>query len=542
MNIKDEWMYSHNDGDKRSNSAGSEAQAVIDSEDASHHHYHQPTPPLPPPQQSNKETKHDIPPKYGGPVRRPNSSDVLSGRGRHIDTHEGNIHFRNLVATYRETYLSPDTKKRDKATIANQLIQQIRKMVPAGRFLEKDKADGRWYEIGDARARKKAGQAMREKKTPAITFDVDMFLDSKPSASSLSSKSSNKAAETVDEPTPSLIPSNSMSTNTSSSNHQQHQQHQQQQQHENLVQHQEPRGLIPTQIQSSFVNTINNARENFQQRYSLPLNMNPFQHPPTSMPSHHNTQHSYAQYPTRVQSSQIPDRMTPSKKRALQSLDEEHSIHGAPSSMTTTTATTTTAATTTTTTSSLQDDPPNIYDAENKTLQEAEEIIKGGELFNKTTSTDRLAKLLYPEGGASGRAERRRSRLTREGSTLGRMEHSHSNSSSSSSSPITRKLLLGSRDDSTNSSLSLQRADTCESGLQNERPPLYSRNSSQGSNTSSLFSNPVHAGLDDNDSTALMMEQMDFSVKSSSSSIHSSVMSGYDSEISNMDLRSIFST
>jgi len=532
MNIKDDRMYSHNDEDKHS--TGSEAPMVIDTEDASHIHYHQPTPPLPPSQQSNIEYKNDIPPKHGGPVRQPNSSDVLSGRGRHIDTHEGNIHFRNLVATYKETYLSPDTKKRDKVTIANQLVQQIRNMDPAGRFLEKDKADGRWYEIGDARARKKAGQAMREKKTPAISFDVEMFLDKKPSASSVSS-SSNKAADMVDEPTPSLIPSNSMSTGSS------HRLQQQQQQ--------ETRGLIPTQIQSSFVNTINNARENFQQRYSLPLNMNPFQHPPTSMPlplpatsmpSHHNTQQPYAQNPTRVQSSQIPDRLASSKKRALQSLDEEHSIHGAPSTITTTT-----------TSSSLQEHP-NTYDEEPKTLQEAEEIIRGGELFNKTTSSDRLAKLLYPEGGASGRAERR-SRLTREANNLSRMEDSprsflhtpRSHSSSSTSSPCSRRSLLGSRDDNTNSSSSLQRADTYENvQLQNERPPLYSRNSSHGSNTSSLFSIPVHAALDDNDTTAAMltMDQLDFSVKSSSSSIHSSIMSGYDSEMSNMDLRSIFST
>merc|ERR1712038_202421 len=206
--------------------------------------------------------------------------------------------------------------------------------------------------------------------------------------------------------------------------------------------------------------------------------------------------------------------------------------------------------TTTTTTSSLQEHP-NTYDEEPKTLQEAEEIIRGGELFNKTTSSDRLAKLLYPEGGASGRAERR-SRLTREANNLSRMEDSprsflhtpRSHSSSSTSSPCSRRSLLGSRDDNTNSSSS-QRADTYENvQLQNERPPLYSRNSSHGSNTSSLFSIPVHAALDDNDTTAAMltMDQLDFSVKSSSSSIHSSIMSGYDSEMSNMDLRSIFST
>jgi len=550
MNFKDhQWTYNYddNDGDKQSNPSNNTntntssivSQLTVDSADASDNH--RTSPPLPPlkPQQSHSsiESEHDIPPKYGGPVRQPNSNDVLSGRGRHIDTHDGNVYFRHLVATYRETYLSPDTKKRDKVIIANQLVKEIRNMNPAGRFLEKDKADGRWYEIGDVRARKKAGQAMREKKTS--TFDVDMFLDKKPSASS---SFSSKSPPIVDEQ-PSSIPSN-MTVASTQSHSNSHSHSHSNQQHESSVQHQEPKGIIPPQIQSSWTNTINNAQKNFQQKYSHPLNMNlqfqyptsttnmPLPLPMTSMPTHI-SQQPYAQYPTRVQSAQIPDRPISSKTRELQlqSLDEEHSIHGAP-----TPSITTPASTTTTTSSFLQQDHLTIYNEKNKTLQDAEEIIKGGELFNKTTSSVGLAKLLYPDDSTtSGRMER--GRLTREGSSLTKMEElprirsKGSPSSSSSSSPSSRRSLLGTRDDMTNSSSSsLQRADTYEI---NERPPLYSRNSSQGSNTS-LFSIPIQGLLDDHDSNVAMtrMNELDFSVKSSSSSIHSSIMS-YESEFSN---------
>ena len=104
---------------------------------------------------------NDIPPG-GEPVSIPNDNDVLSGRGGRINSHHGNVQFRELVKKHQVEYLAKTTKKLDKAKIADKIIQQIRSMNPPGRFLREDSASGAWIEIGDARARKKTGQAMRE--------------------------------------------------------------------------------------------------------------------------------------------------------------------------------------------------------------------------------------------------------------------------------------------------------------------------------------------------------------------------------------------
>ncbi len=112
---------------------------------------------------SNDELKkNDIPPGHGGPILEPNVNDVLSGRGGRINSHSGNLQFRQLVNQHKHKYLSKQTKKLDKVKIADGIVQTIRRMDPPGRFLKEDK-DQNWLEIGDERARKKAGQAMREK-------------------------------------------------------------------------------------------------------------------------------------------------------------------------------------------------------------------------------------------------------------------------------------------------------------------------------------------------------------------------------------------
>lgn len=103
----------------------------------------------------------DIPPYHGGSVEEPNMNDVLSGRGGRINAHPGNVQFRELVKRFRGTYLSPETKKLEKVKIAAGIVGMIRSMNPPGRFLREESKV--WVEIGDEKARKKAGQAMREK-------------------------------------------------------------------------------------------------------------------------------------------------------------------------------------------------------------------------------------------------------------------------------------------------------------------------------------------------------------------------------------------
>lgn len=123
-----------------------------------------------------------VPPRGIGPVYEPNPNDVLSGRGGRINAHPGNgtlscvynvfilarlshavsiVQFRDLVAERKRDYLDPATKKLEKAHIAAGVVDQIRRMNPSGRFLKED-ANGAWYDIGDAKAIKKVGQALRE--------------------------------------------------------------------------------------------------------------------------------------------------------------------------------------------------------------------------------------------------------------------------------------------------------------------------------------------------------------------------------------------
>ena len=100
-----------------------------------------------------------IPPRGIGPVHEPNEHDVLCGRGGRINAHPGNVRFRDIVVHRKKEYLAPTTKKLAKAHIAADIVQGIRSR--QGRFLKED-SDGSWWDIGDQKAIKKVGQALRE--------------------------------------------------------------------------------------------------------------------------------------------------------------------------------------------------------------------------------------------------------------------------------------------------------------------------------------------------------------------------------------------
>lgn len=97
-----------------------------------------------------------------GPIVTPNTNDVLSGRGGRVNGHSGNVQFRRILADHKDEYLCQSTKKLDKAFVAYSVVEFIRRdLKPAGRFLKEDK-NGLWWDIGDARATRKVGQALRE--------------------------------------------------------------------------------------------------------------------------------------------------------------------------------------------------------------------------------------------------------------------------------------------------------------------------------------------------------------------------------------------
>eukprot|EP00588_Corethron_pennatum_P011269 CAMPEP_0194283538 /NCGR_PEP_ID=MMETSP0169-20130528/25614_1 /TAXON_ID=218684 /ORGANISM="Corethron pennatum, Strain L29A3" /LENGTH=513 /DNA_ID=CAMNT_0039029159 /DNA_START=44 /DNA_END=1582 /DNA_ORIENTATION=- len=94
-------------------------------------------------------------------VRTPNLNDVLCGRGGGTNTHPGNVLFRTLVQNKKKLYLM-SRFKREKRIIAKEIVTRIRTQNPPGRFLLRNDHTGRYNDIGDANASKKASQALRE--------------------------------------------------------------------------------------------------------------------------------------------------------------------------------------------------------------------------------------------------------------------------------------------------------------------------------------------------------------------------------------------
>ena len=107
-------------------------------------------------------SSQNIQPDDGGLIECPNINDVLSGRGDCINNHSGNLYYQTLVNNYKHNYVDKNTKKLDKVKIANQIVMLIRTTNPPGRFLKQDIDTKCWKEIGDVKAMKQAGQAMRK--------------------------------------------------------------------------------------------------------------------------------------------------------------------------------------------------------------------------------------------------------------------------------------------------------------------------------------------------------------------------------------------
>lgn len=103
-------------------------------------------------------------PKEGGmiPTSELTRNDVLSGRGNLINSHFGNVQFRNIVAHHKKKYKDSTNKRIEKTFSAARVVAIVRSFTPPGRFLRKDDKNDFWREIGDENARLKAGQALRD--------------------------------------------------------------------------------------------------------------------------------------------------------------------------------------------------------------------------------------------------------------------------------------------------------------------------------------------------------------------------------------------
>jgi hypothetical protein len=59
-------------------------------------------------------------------------------------------------------WYTPNQKKNEKSALAVKIVSAWRKQYPPGRFLQRDEK-GKWYDVGDKKAREKTSQALREK-------------------------------------------------------------------------------------------------------------------------------------------------------------------------------------------------------------------------------------------------------------------------------------------------------------------------------------------------------------------------------------------
>lgn len=103
---------------------------------------------MPPPSPS-------IQPNKGGLISTLTPNDVLSGHGKLVSSHPGNIRFlTRIVPEYVEEYCHPTTTRTEKAHVVARLVNDVRsRSNPPGRFLMgcKDNA-GHYFEIGDEKA------------------------------------------------------------------------------------------------------------------------------------------------------------------------------------------------------------------------------------------------------------------------------------------------------------------------------------------------------------------------------------------------------
>ena len=90
----------------------------------------------------------------------PRENDVLCWRGAKITGHPGNAKFYNTVQTYKHAY-SNARFTRERQVIVENVVDDIKRLDPPGRFLSREGEGGPWYEISDERALEKASQALR---------------------------------------------------------------------------------------------------------------------------------------------------------------------------------------------------------------------------------------------------------------------------------------------------------------------------------------------------------------------------------------------
>lgn len=99
-------------------------------------------------------------------VVHPRATDILFGRGGHVNHHKANQYYLELVSDRKEQY--QNCKKVDKASIAWDIIRQLQDQTPSPRFLKKDYTTGLWHAVNENEVRRKISQCLRERAVPVL--------------------------------------------------------------------------------------------------------------------------------------------------------------------------------------------------------------------------------------------------------------------------------------------------------------------------------------------------------------------------------------
>jgi len=137
-----------------------------------------------------------------GVIVTPRRNDILCGRGGSINSHPGNVVFREWIHERKEEYNLADTKSA-KTQITNDIFERIKSLEPPGRFLHKrgsNNLDNTWSEVDDTKALAKISQCLRE---GAPAFRAAHGKGRKPRRSlQLRRHSSSGASQTDHQPRP----------------------------------------------------------------------------------------------------------------------------------------------------------------------------------------------------------------------------------------------------------------------------------------------------------------------------------------------------
>mmetsp|Transcript_25281 Transcript_25281/g.52610 ORF Transcript_25281/g.52610 Transcript_25281/m.52610 type:complete len:664 (-) Transcript_25281:495-2486(-) len=105
------------------------------------------------------DTEQRVGDKDGNPISEPGELDVLCGRGGMSNHHPGNEWYRRLIKSNRPLYRA--CPKHTKLLVSKAIVQAVEQQ--GGRFLDKNRTDGTWYQVTYKRAVDKTSQGLRER-------------------------------------------------------------------------------------------------------------------------------------------------------------------------------------------------------------------------------------------------------------------------------------------------------------------------------------------------------------------------------------------